>query len=514
MPDVSTKITLPLKYLSVQRTDLFLLAEFILLSACVLCSAYFQSDGFLSTDSTSYLALANSLLDTQDFYVSGYGYTGLDKDYFAIWPVAYPVLIALLAKLTGAGVFWSSKIINLLMAGICLLVFRKLFAGKAYIYGTLFLFGASIVIHSFSWSESVFISGLVAYAAAAAQLLSEHKRWLRYVCLLCALSSLLFLTRYIGAFSIICTLLLAIYLVTGKAHGNSTRALALVVAAGINIAVVMVYLQNNLALSQYLTGMPRIPAPESHLQLLGDLCLALLSALLIPVPHLFFRAEIFAVMAIQAICVLFFFRKNTGLKRRIVSPTKNLCVYSITFCTTGMVYLACIITLRWLTHFDTFYFKLVFPGMMLIFIAIMRHTEMYYPQQFQTLSRVLCTLAGFTVCMVPLVLFSLREQPTYYETRAAVEKEYAAIEPGSVVAFGSMHLKYLREDVLLWSPRSLPYDDTKETRQDFVGRTGHRKLYLAAPAELLNHDFDKSIYDDSVVELLREHEGKGVIQMR
>ncbi len=499
---------------SVKITDVYLLAEFLILVACVFASVYFQSDGFLSTDSTSYLALAKSLLNTHSFYVSGYGYTGAEKDYFAIWPVAYPVLIAMMAKLSGLSIFWSSKLANVLMAGCCLLIFRKIFAEKAYIYGYLFLFGAAIVIHCFTWSEPLFIFGLIAYATITASLLQHKNTWLLSVLLLAVISQCLFLTRYIGAFSIIVTGLLGVYCLFNR-HPVK-KGLALFAVAGINLLLIWAYLHYNLAQTHYITGMPRIPAQETHWQLVLDLTRALLSACIIPIPHLFFRPEILAVIVIQLVCVLIFFRKQRVNAKQPIS----YCVFSQAFMTTGVMYLLSIIILRWFTHFDTFYFKLVFPGALLIFIALIRHIDINYPVLFKPLSRVLGSMTALTVCMVPVVLYSLKDQPTYNDTVKTIEKEYAAIAPGSVIAFGNMHVKYLREDLLLWTPWSLPYDEKMETWNDFLQRVGNKKagnnrsIYLAAPAEILGYDFDKSIYDKSVVQLIRQNKNKGISRIR
>jgi hypothetical protein len=488
-----------------KQSDFYLFLEFITLACCILIGSWFQKNGFLSADAVNYLALANNLIENYDFYVSGYGYSGNERDFFAIWPVGYPLLIAFMAKMTGLPVFWASKIVNIALAGFTLLIFRRIFSVTAHIYGMLFLFGAGIVIYTFTWSEALFIFAITGYATAMAYAIKSSDSLIKSSALILLFSLLLFLARYIGAITIISTGFLGLYAMLKLK--NRQKAMMLIIIAAINTGFVIAYLYNNLTLTHYLTGMPRIPAPESHLELIQQLLLAIISELIITIPYLFFRPEFFVIIIIQVLCFLFFFRKTPNHKN---NAPRLYCIYSLTFLYVGSFYIISIVALRWMTHFDAFFFRLLFPGSILIFAGIMRHIEINQPERFQQLSKTLCALTLLTVVLILTEIVG-KSDSTYGENISAIEAEYAGVPSGSVVAFGSMHLKYLRHDILLWSPWSFPYNHKKESWSDFVNRAGkNRHIFLAFPEDEL---IEKN-YDLSVMQLLEKQKGKNVTQIQ
>ena len=113
----------------IYREDWYLLIIFIMMAIAIVVKSYFHPDGYLSPDSANYLKLAQNLLEGNGYYVSAYSITGTgqDRELFAAWPIGYPTLIFVVAKLTGLSVFWASKFLNILLIGIILGIFRKLF---------------------------------------------------------------------------------------------------------------------------------------------------------------------------------------------------------------------------------------------------------------------------------------------------------------------------------------------------------------------------------------------------
>jgi len=116
----------------IYREDWYLLIIFIMMAVAIVVKSYFHLDGYLSPDSTNYLKLAQNLLEGNGYYVSAYGSTGQDREFFAAWPVGYSTIIFVVAKLTGLSVFWASKFLNILLIGIILGIFRNLFKHNAY----------------------------------------------------------------------------------------------------------------------------------------------------------------------------------------------------------------------------------------------------------------------------------------------------------------------------------------------------------------------------------------------
>jgi len=174
---------------------------FIMMAVAIVVKSYFDLNGYLSPDSSNYLKLAQNLLVGNGYYVSAYGVTGQEREFFAIWPAGYPTLIFLTAKLTGLSVFLASKFLNIILIGVILAIFRSLFKHNAYVYGLILLFSAYIEIFSYTWSETLFITALVWFATSIYLFIKNPERvTLLYFSIMVA-SLLLFMSRYIGAFS-------------------------------------------------------------------------------------------------------------------------------------------------------------------------------------------------------------------------------------------------------------------------------------------------------------------------
>ena len=125
-------------YSKIYREDAYLIMIFIMMAAAIVIGSYFHPNGYISPDSSHYLKLSQNLIEGKGYYVSTYGITGQDRTFFAIWPAAYPTLIYFAAKLTGLSVFWASKLLNIVLVGLILGMFRASFRHDAYIYGMIF----------------------------------------------------------------------------------------------------------------------------------------------------------------------------------------------------------------------------------------------------------------------------------------------------------------------------------------------------------------------------------------
>ena len=118
------------------------------MAIAIVFSSHFSAHGYLTSDSTNYLILAQNLIDGNGYYVTSLNWfgdgNGQGRVLFAIWPIGYPTFIAFVAKLTGLSVFWASKLLNILLIGIILAMFRLMFKQNASTYGLIFFFSAYI----------------------------------------------------------------------------------------------------------------------------------------------------------------------------------------------------------------------------------------------------------------------------------------------------------------------------------------------------------------------------------
>jgi hypothetical protein len=172
---------------------------FLSLCSIILLNSYFDPNGYLSPDSTYYLRLSKNLLSGEGFSIADYQSPD-GKSFFAIWPIGYPVLIFMVSKLTGLGIVWASKILNLIIIGVILLLFRNIFRGNAHWAGLIFFIDANIELFTFTWSEVPFILFLICTSLLLYKSIETKGKTLWLAGLL--LSGIaLFMMRYIGIVS-------------------------------------------------------------------------------------------------------------------------------------------------------------------------------------------------------------------------------------------------------------------------------------------------------------------------
>ncbi|WP_299817962.1 hypothetical protein [uncultured Pontibacter sp.] len=355
------------KYNSIgKHADALLLLLFFAFAAAILFRVQIESTGYLSPDSVAYLGLAQNLLDGHGFYVLNTETNS--RQYFSTWPVGYPVLIFILSKTSGLSVFWASKALNLLFLGSGFLLLRKLCRAYAFILASVFGAYTFIEVYSFTWSEAPFLIGvlLLAYLTNKSLQKPEAYFYAGYIFLLCLL---LFLVRYVGAFSFGVPGLLCLYFLykrhskTGILYGVVT--LLLTILAGL-------YLYNNYRLSGYTTGFDRLAAPtESISDFLQMLAQGLSNEFFIirkyrsaSQPDYLFYAT--ALLQIAVLVYLYASIKPTGsFTGKLGKNSFALCCFAI-----AGLYFVAILILRQLSHFDDLDYRLLSPVIFLVLIGL------------------------------------------------------------------------------------------------------------------------------------------------
>ena len=236
------------------------------------------------------------------------------NEYFAIWPIGYPLLIAAISILTGTSVFWASKILNIILIGFLFLILRSLFKNNAYVYGLIFFFSSYLEITSFTWSENFFLTSIVFFGYSITRLMTSTKSLKISLVLILLSSILLFLARYVGVFSIGVLFWIYIYFLYFKI--DKKKAKVVLCAFLFNIIFVFLYLYNNYLQTELITGINRPSSVEANIELIKMLFVALFIELAIPV-HTFFSVEskylTFTFTILQLLIVLliyFIFRQS------------------------------------------------------------------------------------------------------------------------------------------------------------------------------------------------------------
>jgi len=489
----------------IKKNDILLIIIFALIVITVVVKVIFHESGYLSNDSTNYLLLSKNLLDGFGLYVPSEKEGEGVRTLFSSWTVGYPGLIALLAKITGLSVFVSSKILNLAFIGLTLLFFRKMFSLDAWIYALIFLFSSYIEISSWTWSETGFIFGLVMFSYYLHKFINDKGNLYASAFLLLFSACFLFLIRYIGAYTIGVMGLIFIYLGIFNGIIEKRKILILSIIILINIVFVTSYLYFNFLETGLTSGRERIFAPESNYELLITLVLALLAEISIPVYHPRPSFLIPSLMIQFSLIGYFIYKNKSNTEPNL--PPKNTFSISNIFFMTGLLYLICLIVIRWFFYFNEYSFRLLGPGTFLIFVAIISYLKEHLSSKsFGDFKKiiVLLTLISF-ILYVPIKTFARFEQP-YSETLNQLNQKYQVISPGSILAFErNKHLKYYRSDLTIKKPL------ISESISEFynrVNKSNINKVYV----EIFDPKKIKD-YHESFIELFELEEEGSIVEI-
>jgi hypothetical protein len=347
-------------------SDYLLLALYIAVAAILFFRIQAEATGYISPDSEKYLELAQNLKDGKGLYL--YNEQTGQKNYFSIWPVGYPVLIYIISAVSSLGVFWSSKVLNLLLLGQSFLLLRQINVKYAFVLASVYCSYTLLEIYSFTWSEAPFLLGLLYLCHLVHKILQNDNsnKSILFVFLTCFC---LFLLRYIGAFSFCVPVLLASCLYYKKRNGAATKLLVITLLLGILAAL---YLYINYRLSGFTTGFDRLAAEtESMGAFMGMMTEGLLNELLIirkyrlgnQPDYLLYITTL--LQLITAAIIIVKVKKYGHLKELLAQNT-----FSIICLATAALYFLAILLLRSFSHFDDLDYRLLAPFSFLFWIAV------------------------------------------------------------------------------------------------------------------------------------------------
>jgi hypothetical protein len=485
-----------------QLFDYKLLLLFLGLCSVILLNSFLDPDGFLSPDSTYYLRLSKNLLLNEGFKIADYQSPD-GKSFFAIWPVGYPVLIFIVSKLTGLGVVWASKALNLLLIAAILLLFKYIFKETAHWAGLIFFIDANVLIFSFTWSEGPFIFFLICISFSLYKCVESNGRiiWLTGL----FLSGIaLFMMRYIGLISIGIIGLTALVNLFRRKWLLSTKLLLI---ASLQLIFAGLYLYHNKVASGYFTGMSRDLPRESNLELLNQLLSALKEEFIL------IKSGIPVLLSMGLLLLLGIYLYRTRKKGYHDEKTGGLWKY---FLLTGVLYLAAIVVIRWFNNLDPINFRFLAPGTFLIILSlacylkgkpkvkVMNHTMLY-----------LVILATLTIHYIPSSIAVFKyittgknyfRNPNYIENTRVILEKYKEVEPYSIVIFGSDHLRYLRENVI---PTEIYEKYPLDNYVNFFTQKKDWNVYVN-----ITNDLNPEITHESFIRFMQTNKDKQLVKVR
>ena len=475
---------------------------FLSLCVIILFNTFVDPNGYLSPDSTFYLRLSKNLLAGDGFRIADYSAIN-GKSFFATWPVGYPIMISIMSKLTGLGIVWASKALNLLIIGLILLLFRYIFREKAQWAGLIFFIYANIQIFSYTWSEVPFILFLMLTALSLYKCVDSNGKivWLAGL-LLSGIA--LFMMRYIGLITVGIIGLIAVvnllrhrWLLSGK----------LLIIASLQLIFAALYLYHNKISTGYMTGMPRSLPGESNLELFNQLLSALKEEFI-----LINRWKPF-VITLGLFLLLGIYLFNTRKKSHCDEKFDGLWKYLLL---TGAIYLAAIVTIRWFSNITPLDFRFLAPGSFLIILSLASYLQgkpSVKVMNSHVFYLVILAILSFNYIPYKYNIYKYLttgknyfQNASYIENTRTVLERYKGVEPNSVVIFGSIHLRYLRENII---PTEIYNKSSLEDMINYFTQKKDWNVYIN-----IRDDLSPVDVHESFIRFMESNKDKQIVKVR
>ena len=477
--------------------DLFLMLLFGALCISIYARAYLKGV-YISSDSAGYLREAVNLAAG-----NGFGYdrlAGYDS-WFANWPIAYPMMIALVMAVTKTNAYLASKILTMLIVGVILLVLRLCFRKDAWIYALCLTNIGFLNLAYYTWSEIPFMLFMLGFALVLAKIFGEQEVKAGWYILLGVLGLSCFLTRYFGIFVWIVVGCYILYLLADywKSRDKKTmkKAAGLTITAFLSGSLGMGYLLMNKVMNGMASGVSRTMWWDDYEKLTNDLIESLLTEFFnifsLQIPNLIeefpFHLKLFVLLVIY-FGLFWFVAKNC---RRFTRESVML--------TMAVMYYVIFTAIRYVSSMDTFYFRFFEPASFLFCIGL---TGLLLP--YLKGKKGFSFFAGAVSIMVVLAVWSvfenggMEQKESYYgQLTSQWEQAYEEIPERSVIIFNDIDFRssYYRPDVM---EGTISPSDTIQTLRD----TYYGSDYLCIRAEFVRAMLESGEYEESVSGWLEE----------
>lgn len=429
-----------------------------------------RPDGGFGPDGVAYARQALSLVAGDGLWHPAATPTGWAP--FATWPPGYPALLALPVA---AGLDpWAAAVVVqvLLSVGLLLLVRRRApdaLPGLLLALGT----GGLLRLRAQVASELPMLVALVGLGLALDRWRRQPSEGAWLAVAAGALAAVGF--RYLGLVGAIAVGLFALDAIR---RGRRRRGLLLGAAALPAFTALAAWMGRNLVLTGHPTGLPRLPAPESHAQLAVSLARALASEGVIPISHLSTTPEGLAALGVGLLGTAWagWALRGATWPRILDGPAAP---WAILAALGGIATVA----LRWTRHFDLFGWRLLGPWVALALLALGHAAARTGDPRWRT--------AGTRALVTALLVQGALVAPAgflrtggWFVARDALAAAHADLPTGCLVGFADPRLAVVRPDLVVETPRHRPYDPVSESRAAFSDRlldTPHACVVVEVP---------------------------------
>lgn len=475
---------------------------YLCICSIILITSYYDHDGRISPDSTFYLNLSKSLLSGEGFSIADYNSPD-GRSFFAIWPVGYPIMIFTVSKLTGLGIFWAAKVLNLLIVGIILLLFQYIFKKNSHWAGLMLFVDSFILIFSYTWSEVPFILFLI-FISISLYKSVETKGNVYWLTGLFFSGIALFLIRYIGLFSVgIIGLIALIYLFKRE----WLFSIKLITIGFFQIIFAGIYLYHNKVTTGFITGMERNLPKESNIELLNQLFAALKDE------YILIKCGIPLLLTTGLIVLLGIYLLMSRKKNQYSDKANDLWKY---FFLTGLLYFAAIVVTKWFSDFTPLDYRYLFPSTFMWILSLASYLQGKPRMKIMNSTIIyLAILIKLTIHYIPQTNYlyywvrwksDFPSLPNYFKNTQEILEESKAVEPKSIVIFGSFHLRYLKDHVIptdIYGKYSLP------DMANYFTQKGDWNVYVK-----IKDDLNPDLYHDSFIRFMEANSDKQIVKVK
>jgi len=477
--------------------DIFLILIFAFSCMGIYSEAYIKGV-HITSDSAGYLREAVNIVNGNGFHYDGLaGYT----NWFANWPIIYPLMIAGVMLVSGTNAYLASKIVSMLMVAVILIIIRLFYKKEAWIYALCVLNLGFVSLTHYTWSEIPFMVFLLLFALFFGRIVKAEAIVKRDYVFLGLAGLGCFLTRYFGIYVWIVTGLYILYYgwkyYKKKEKIDFAKALGLTLTAFVSGMLSISYLLMNKIMNGRASGVSRTLWWDDYEILTNDLIKSLLT-------------EITNVFSIQIpdfidaypynlkLLLLFVVFAGLGLFVKSTMKWESLEGVMITF---GVCYYVIFIAIRYVSSMDTFYFRFFEPASFLICLGLIG-LLLSYIRGKAGVPALACLVTAFLVLgMATMVQTNALDSDNayYHDLCKQWDTAYKEIPEKSVVIFSDLDFRssYYRPDVIGGEIR--PENTFEDVCAIYYGSD-----YLCVKRENIEAMLESGVYEPTMVAKMEE----------
>ncbi len=484
--------------------EIFLVVLFVTICFSISINGYLEGIN-ISADSAGYLREAVNMAAGNGFRYDGIA--GYNNTWFANWPILYPLMIAIVMKLTGAEVYLASKILSMILVGILLIILRCVYKKDAWFYA-LFMSNLGLMyLYWYSWSELPFILFMVLFVLSLSAVIKDETINIKRYVLLGMTIVLCFLTRYFGMF---CFGVMGFYILElmvsrfmDEKYKTSPflkrvlsgEIIAMIITSVISGLICVGYMINNKIQNGMPSGVSRSMWWDDYQSLTNDLIKALLAEFF-NIFHLETPSYVSGLSYAKGtlIVILIVIVTAVFIAKRCKRHTR-----SSVFITTSVIYYGMFIVIRYFSSMDTFYYRFFAPATFLLTLGLAELIiEDIKGKKYESYILVAATILFAIFACSDLTDHIMKNKLSYYEiVQMSWDEDYAEIPDHSVVIFSTLDYRSLfyRPDVI---EGTIDPEDTMDSLKDRYYGSNYMCI-LTDDAKAMR---EANFYDDSIEEAI------------